>query len=162
MKKINWVENKIYDVNELALECNRWRLSGKKIVFTNGCFDIVHYGHLDYLVRSADLGDKLIIGVNSDVSVRGLKGDDRPINKEYDRLFQLASLLYVDAVCIFNESIPKELIELLKPDILVKGGDYDIKDIIGADFVLGNGGCVHIIPFVDGYSTTKLIEFIRG
>jgi D-glycero-beta-D-manno-heptose 1-phosphate adenylyltransferase len=130
-------------------------------VFTNGVFDILHHGHLDYLARAASLGNMLIIGVNTDASVKRLKGDKRPITNENDRAFQLASLLFVDAVCLFEEDTPKDLIEAVKPDILVKGGDYTISNIVGADFVLGNGGSVEVIPFVEGYSTTSILDRIQ-
>jgi len=142
-------------------ECNAWRVVQRKIVFTNGCFDILHHGHLDYLARAAEHGNILIVGVNTDSSVRKLKGPERPLNHEEDRAFQLASLLCVDAVCLFNEDTPKELIQAIKPDVLVKGGDYTKDKIVGADFVESYGGSVEIIPFVQGYSTSSLIERIK-
>lgn len=145
----------------LKAHCNMWRSMGKKIVFTNGCFDILHHGHLDLIAKAADLGNILIVGVNTDASVKRLKGDERPMNNEKDRTFQLASLLCVDAVCLFDEDTPKELIELARPDVLVKGGDYTIAKIVGADFVLANGGSVEVVPFVNGYSTSSLIERIK-
>ena len=138
-----------------------WRASGKKIVFTNGCFDILHHGHLAYLAQAASFGNILMVGVNSDASVKRLKGQDRPLTHENDRAFQLASLLVVDAVCIFDEDTPKELIELVRPNVLAKGGDYSIETIVGADFILNNGGSVEVIPFVNGYSTTSIIEHIK-
>jgi rfaE bifunctional protein nucleotidyltransferase chain/domain len=149
------------DREALKAHCNMWRSMGKKIVFTNGCFDILHHGHLDLIAKAADLGNILIVGVNTDASVKRLKGDERPMNNEKDRAFQLASLLCVDAVCLFDEDTPKELIELAKPDVLVKGGDYTIAKIVGADFVLANGGSVEVVPFVNGYSTSSLIERIK-
>lgn len=142
-------------------ECNGWRLRNKKIVFTNGCFDILHHGHLDLLARAASLGNMLVVGLNTDSSVQRLKGPLRPITHEQDRAFQIASLLFADAVCLFDEDTPEELIKAIKPDILVKGGDYTIDKIVGADFVQQNGGEVHIIPFVDGYSTTGIISRIQ-
>ncbi len=138
-----------------------WKSMGKKVVFTNGCFDILHHGHLDLIAKAADLGNILVVGVNSDASVKRLKGEDRPINNETDRAFQLASLLCVDAVYIFEEDTPKNLVELVQPDVLVKGGDYTIDKIVGADFVQQNGGTVEIIPFVTGYSTSRLIDTIK-
>ena len=142
-------------------ECNVWRATQKKIVFTNGCFDILHHGHLDLLARAAGFGNILILGLNTDSSVQRLKGPERPVTNENDRAFQVASLLCVDAVCLFDEDTPETLIKLLKPDILVKGGDYTIDKIVGADFVQHNGGSVEIIPFVEGYSTTGIIDRIR-
>ena len=142
-------------------QCNVWRATQQKITFTNGCFDILHHGHLDLLARAADLGNKLILALNTDNSVKRLKGSERPITNEQDRAFQAASLLCVDAVCLFDEETPEELIRLLKPDVLVKGGDYTIDKIVGADFVIGYGGTVEIIPFTDGYSTTSIIDRIK-
>ena len=140
---------------------NGWRATGKKIVFTNGCFDILHHGHIDYLARAASLGNRLVIGLNTDASVRKLKGEERPLNQEQDRAFQLAALLFVDAVCFFEEETPAELIQVVRPDILVKGGDYKPEQIVGADFVQSYGGSVEVIPFVQGYSTTGLIDRIK-
>ena len=162
MDKQQWIQHKIYTRETLARECNAWRITGKKIVFTNGCFDILHHGHLALLAQAASLGNVLVVGLNTDSSVQQLKGPTRPITHEQDRLFQVASLLCTDAVCLFDEDTPLELIQLLKPDILIKGGDYNINTIVGADFVQQNGGEVHIIPFVDGYSTTSIIDRIRG
>jgi len=161
MHKLHWIQHKIFSRESLIRECNIWRAIGKKIVFTNGCFDILHHGHLDLLARAADYGNVLIVGVNTDSSVQRLKGPARPITHEQDRLFQLASLLCTDAVCLFDEDTPEELIKLIKPDVLVKGGDYTIDKIVGADFVQSYGGSVEIIPFVTGYSTTSLIERIQ-
>lgn len=137
-------------------------MTGRKIVFTNGCFDILHYGHLDLLARSADFGNVLVVGLNTDNSVQRLKGKERPITNERDRAFQVASLLCVDAVTLFDEDTPDALIRAIKPDVLVKGGDYTIDKIVGADFVQSYGGSVEIIPFVNGYSTTGLISRIRS
>ena len=161
MHKLEWIQNKIFSRDSLYKHCNSWRALGKKIVFTNGCFDILHRGHLDYLARAADFGNILVIGVNTDASVKRLKGDSRPLVNEQVRLFQLASLVYVDAVCLFDEDTPQELIEIVKPDVLAKGGDYTINTIVGADFVAKNGGRVEVIPFVEGYSTTGLIDNIK-
>ncbi|MBS1773213.1 MAG: D-glycero-beta-D-manno-heptose 1-phosphate adenylyltransferase [Bacteroidetes bacterium] len=161
MHKLQWIENKILDASSLQRHINMWRSVGKKIVFTNGCFDILHHGHLDLLAKAADFGNILIVGLNADASVKRLKGEERPINHEKDRAFQLASLLCVDAVCYFDEDTPEALIKMIKPDVLVKGGDYNINTIVGADTVLANGGKVEIVPFVQGYSTTQLIENIK-
>lgn len=161
MHKLDWIQNKIYTRDALARECNVWRASGRSVVFTNGCFDILHRGHLDLLARAAEFGNVLVLGLNTDASVRRLKGDERPVTNEQDRAFQVASLLCVDAVCLFDEDTPAALIEAVRPDILVKGGDYTIDKIVGADYVLSHGGKVEIVPFVSGYSTTGLINKIR-
>ncbi len=161
MQKARWVQDRIVSRDALAHKCAAWRATQRGIVFTNGCFDILHHGHLALLAEAASLGHILIVGVNTDASVRGLKGPERPITQENDRLFQLASLLYVDAVCLFDEPTPLELIQIIKPDVLVKGGDYTIDKIVGADLVTSYGGKVAIIPFVSGYSTTSLIDRIK-
>ena len=161
MDKLDWIKRKIHTRETLLRECNAWRIKGRKIVFTNGCFDILHHGHLDLLARSASLGNVLVVGVNTDASVKRLKGPSRPVTHENDRAFQLASLLCTDAICLFDEDTPGELIELIRPDVLVKGGDYTIDKIVGAPFVQQNGGEVHIIPFVEGYSTTSIIDRIQ-
>ena len=161
MDKRQWIQNKICTREVLVYRCNGLKGLGKKVVFTNGVFDILHHGHLDYLARAASLGNILVVGVNSDASVKRLKGDERPLNNEQDRAFQLASLLFVDAVCIFDEDTPKDLIESVNPHVLAKGGDYTLSNIVGADFVFRNGGNVEVIPFVQGYSTTSLIERIK-
>ena len=162
MQKLQWIQNKIFSHEALLRECNGWRLKGKKIVFTNGCFDILHHGHLDLLARAAGFGNVLIVGINTDRSVHDLKGPERPITNENDRAFQVASLLCTDAVCLFDESTPESLIKLLRPDVLVKGGDYTIETIVGAGFVQSYGGSVEIIPFVNGYSTTGIINKIKS
>jgi len=130
----------------------------EKVVFTNGCFDVLHRGHATYLARARELGDCLVIGLNSDGSVKRLKGESRPINGESDRAFLLASLSFVSYVILFEEDTPKNLIEQVRPNILVKGGDYQLSNIVGADFVMKNVGEVLTIPFVDGYSSTKIIR----
>ncbi len=139
----------------------QWHKAGQKLVFTNGCFDILHRGHLAYLSQAASLGDRLIIGLNSDRSVSILKGPGRPIHAQEDRALMLASLYWVDAVVIFDEETPLKLIHSLAPDILVKGGDYAIKDIVGADYVKENGGDVYSLDFIDGYSSTQIIRRIK-
>lgn len=150
--------SKIKTNEALGKIVSRLKAGGEKIVFTNGCFDIIHAGHVEYLSRAKRLGGALIIGLNSDKSVRRLKGRRRPINRERDRAIVLASLGFVDYVTIFNEDTPKRLIEFLKPDLLVKGGDWKTDDIAGGDFVLSRGGRVISLPFVKGYSTTSLIK----
>jgi rfaE bifunctional protein nucleotidyltransferase chain/domain len=162
MHKLEWIQHKIFSREALVKECNAWRVTERKIVFTNGCFDILHHGHLDLLARAADFGNVLVVGLNTDNSVQRLKGKERPITNEQDRAFQIASLLCVDAVCLFDEDTPEALIKAIKPDVLVKGGDYTIDKIVGADFVQSYGGSVEIIPFVTGYSTTGLIDRIRS
>ena len=134
---------------------------GKKIVFTNGCFDILHRGHVTYLNQARDLGDLLIVGINSDESVKRLKGPERPVNMLEDRAYVLSALKSVDYVIPFEEDTPLNLINLIMPDILVKGGDYTIDRIIGAQEVLAHGGRVEIIPFVPGKSTSTIIDTIK-
>ena len=136
---------------------NALKLHQRKIVFTNGCFDVLHFGHVHYLLQAKELGDILVIGLSSDDSVRRLKGPTRPVNGEKERAFVLAALACVDYVVLFGEDTPKELIETVRPDVLVKGGDYDIAAIVGADFVQRNGGTVTTIPFVEGFSSTRII-----
>lgn len=133
----------------------------KKLVFTNGCFDILHKGHITYLNEAKNLGDVLIIGVNSDASVKKLKGDDRPVTNEQDRMFALDNLKAVDYVILFTEDTPFNLIKEIQPDVLVKGGDWKIPDIVGSDIVLNNGGEVKSLNFVNGYSTSSILEKIR-
>ena len=152
---------KVLNSDQIKRQMARWQLKNDKIVFTNGCFDILHRGHLEYLAHSADLGDKLIIGLNSDASVKKNKGDSRPLNDEYSRGFALASLGFVDAVIVFEEETPEELIKTLKPDILVKGSDYSENEIVGGAFVKENGGEVKTIPLTEGFSTTNIIEKIK-
>ena len=135
-----------------------YKSKGLKIVFTNGCFDLLHKGHLDLLNESSKYGDILIIGLNSDSSVKKLKGATRPVEDEMKRSQKLMALNYVDHVIIFKQLTPRKLISELKPDVLVKGGDYDLNKIIGADEVVSNGGIVKIIPLTPGYSTTSIIE----
>lgn len=161
MHKQEWVQRRIMSEQELVRHVNIWHSFGKKIVFTNGCFDILHRGHFDILSKAADLGDILVVGLNTDASVKRLKGPERPVNHEQDRALQIASLLYVDAVCLFDEDTPRALIEKVKPDVLVKGGDYNVSNIVGADFVMSYGGRVEIIPFVTGYSTSNIISHIK-
>ncbi|MFN9597359.1 MAG: D-glycero-beta-D-manno-heptose 1-phosphate adenylyltransferase [Bacteroidota bacterium] len=150
------IKNKIQDWSTLEESVSKWRKDGCKIVFTNGCFDLLHLGHADYLARAADMGDKLVIGLNSDYSISRLKGANRPITNQDSRAFLLASMSFVSAVVIFQEDTPALLIERICPDVLVKGGDYAINEIVGHEFVLSNGGQVVSIPLVNGYSTTDI------
>lgn len=140
---------------------NAVKLHQQKIVFTNGCFDVLHFGHVHYLLQAKELGDILVVGLNSDDSVRRLKGPSRPINGEKERAFVLAALTCVDYIVVFEEDTPKELIETVRPDVLVKGGDYALDQIVGADFVTRNGGSVTTLPFVEGFSSTRIIEQLK-
>lgn len=152
---------KIKSLGSLASTARRLRRSGKKIVFTNGCFDVLHVGHVRYLAQARRLGGALVVALNSDASVRGLKGPGRPVCSEKNRAEVLASLECVDAVTVFSERTPERVIRAVKPDFLVKGGDWKKKDIVGADFVESYGGRVKIIPFIDGFSTTRVLEKIK-
>nr|WP_246440140.1 D-glycero-beta-D-manno-heptose 1-phosphate adenylyltransferase [Rhabdobacter roseus] len=148
-------------LDEAAATVADWQRAGQKVVFTNGCFDIVHLGHIDYLEKARALGDRMVLGLNTDASVSRLKGPLRPVVNEYARARLMAALSFVDAVILFDEPTPLQLIEAVKPDILVKGDDYSIETIVGADFVINRGGEVKTISLVEGYSTTKLIEKIK-
>ncbi|HHG74109.1 MAG TPA: D-glycero-beta-D-manno-heptose 1-phosphate adenylyltransferase [Persephonella sp.] len=139
----------------------KWKKEGKKVVFTNGCFDIIHAGHVDYLEKAKSLGDVLIVGLNSDESIRRIKGKDRPVNIQEHRKRVLEALKPVDLVVIFDEDTPERLIKQIKPDVLVKGGDWSVENIVGADFVRSYGGEVVTIDFVYDISTTKIIEKAR-
>ncbi len=153
--------DKIYTKEQIKPIIEKWKTEGGDIVFTNGCFDILHIGHVDYLEKSKALGNRLIVGLNTDNSVQRLKGPTRPVTDEYARGRVMASLGFVDAVIFFNEDTPFDLIEYIKPDILVKGDDYTIENIVGADIVIGNGGAVKTVPLVKGYSTTDIISKIK-
>ena len=162
MRLGNSIPNKIVTLPDLLKKVAQWRLLGKKIAFTNGCFDILHAGHIASLSEAAQHGNVLIVGVNSDASVRGLKGDNRPVNNEQSRALLLASLCMVDAVTIFSEPTPKDLIMAIVPDVMVKGGDYKVEDIAGAKELIEAGGKVVINPIVQGFSTTSLIQKIQN
>ena len=162
MKKINIIKRKIYNFDTVGDKVRQWQSNGLMVVFTNGCFDLLHYGHLHYLADARDIGDKLVVGLNSAASVRRLKGVNRPINDELTRQYMLASLDMIDAVVVFEEDTPFNLINMIKPDILVKGGDWAVEQIVGSDIVLKNGGKVLSLPFVEGYSTTNLETKIRS
>lgn len=138
-----------------------WRAGGERVVFTNGCFDLLHYGHVHYLAAARDCGHRLVVGVNADASVRRLKGLHRPIQDENTRLTVLAALACTDMVVLFTEDTPLSLIQALRPDVLVKGGDWQPQQIVGADFVLANGGEVRSLPFSQGFSTTNIEQKIR-
>ena len=160
MKYFDHIKSKILSEDNLNILINEWREKNQKIVFTNGCFDLLHLGHIDYLAKAKDLGDKLIIGVNTDDSVRRLKGVYRPLQDENSRLHILAALEFVDAVILFNEDTPYELIKKIQPDVLVKGADYKIEDIVGYDIVTSRGGSVKTIEYLEGYSTTSIEQKI--
>ena len=146
--------------DEAKNQADGWKLSGQKIVFTNGCFDILHRGHVEYLTEAKACGDKLVTALNSDSSVRGLKGDPRPIQSQEDRAVILDALESVDLVVIFDQETPAEIIKTLLPDVLVKGGDYSAETIVGADTVTENGGEIKVIPFRSGQSTSSIVEKI--
>lgn len=162
MKQSKQFQNKIFTIDELKRQLKRWELIGKKTVFTNGVFDILHKGHIQILSEAATFADILIVGVNADTSVKRLKGESRPINNETSRSLILAALSMVDAVIIFEEDTPLELIKIIKPKVLVKGGDYTLDTIVGAQEVLTNNGEVKIIPLEDGFSTTGIINKMRS
>jgi D-beta-D-heptose 7-phosphate kinase/D-beta-D-heptose 1-phosphate adenosyltransferase len=162
MKAIEAIERKEFSVERLLTQVAAWRVTGKTIAFTNGCFDILHEGHIASLSAAAKEADYLIVGLNSDSSVKQLKGDARPINNEQSRAIILRNLAVVDAVVIFNEQTPLELITALLPDVLVKGGDYNTDQIVGAKEVTAAGGRVVINPIVEGFSTTGTIQQIKA
>jgi rfaE bifunctional protein nucleotidyltransferase chain/domain len=162
MRNPDFIAQKIFSLNALLHKIAQLRLLGTTISFTNGCFDILHKGHISSLSQSAAAADFLIVGVNSDASTRKLKGEGRPVNDELSRALILASLLIVDAVIIFEEDTPLELIKAIRPDVIVKGGDYTLNQIIGAKEVMEYGGKIIINPIVEGYSTTGLIQKIQN
>ncbi|MCX6209964.1 MAG: adenylyltransferase/cytidyltransferase family protein [Bacteroidetes bacterium] len=161
MKRTEVIQNKIYTLESLEKQLASWRVLGKTVAFTNGCFDILHQGHIFSLSQAAQEADYLIVAINSDDSVKRLgKGDNRPINDEHSRALLMASLAIVDAVIIFNEDTPREVICRILPDLLVKGGDYTIEQIAGAKEVIANGGRVVINKIVEGFSTSNIINKI--
>jgi len=163
MSKLALIRKKIFTYTDADYQrmLSIWQFQGKRIVFTNGCFDILHLGHIDYLSKAKDLGDLLVIGLNTDLSVSKLKGKNRPIQDEVSRAFILASLSFVDAVVYFGEETPYNLIKTTQPDILVKGADYKPEDIVGYDIVTNKGGQVVTISFLPGYSTSAIESKIR-
>jgi D-glycero-beta-D-manno-heptose 1-phosphate adenylyltransferase len=158
----NTIPHKILTLPDLQKKIAQWRLVGKTIAFTNGCFDILHVGHIASLTETATHADVLIIGLNADSSIKELKGSERPINNEHSRALLLASLAMVDAVVLFSEPTPLNLIVSIKPDVLVKGGDYKVEDIVGAKEVMSWGGKVIINPILEGFSTTSIISKIQS
>ncbi len=171
MARIQYIQNKLATTTEAVQRIAKWRLKNDKVVFTNGCFDILHKGHVTYLSKAADLGNKLVVAINTDASVKRLgKGDDRPVNPEEARAFVLSALGFIDMVVLFDNDTPLELIQELKPDVLVKGADYDPNEtdstskkyIVGSDVVRSYGGSVEAISLVDGFSTTGIIQKLKG
>ena len=161
MDKLNAIQSKIIDINNIESHLAYWKLKNQKIVFTNGCFDILHRGHVEYLAQAANHGDVFVIGLNTDNSVSRIKGPSRPVQDEYARAILLASLNFVSAVILFDEDTPYELIKKVQPDVLVKGSDYNAEDIVGYDIVKAKGGEVVTIDFIEGYSTTSIIEKLK-
>jgi len=162
MKTIKAIPAKLFSQESIQPMLNQWRLLNKKIVFTNGVFDILHEGHIASLSDAASYGDVLIVGINSDASVKRLKGESRPVNNEHSRALLMASLVLTDGVIIFEEDTPLNLITAIMPDVLVKGGDYTLEQIVGAKEVMANGGEVKIVPILEGFSTTGIIEKMKG
>lgn len=160
MKHLAAIQHKIVSRHEAARLVAQWQSSGQKVVFTNGCFDLVHRGHVEYLSLAADLGQKMVLGLNTDASVQRLKGPNRPLVDERSRAILLAAFSFIDLVVFFDEDTPYELIKALQPDILVKGSDYKPESIVGYDIVTGRGGKVETIEFVEGFSTTNLVKKI--
>tara|TARA_B100000768_G_C11036920_1_gene272541 strand:+ start:128 stop:619 length:492 start_codon:yes stop_codon:yes gene_type:complete len=162
MSHLKDINRKIYNLDILTTQVEQWKKSGNKIVFTNGCFDIIHKGHIEVLANTADLGNKLIIGLNSDQSIQKIKGEGRPIIDEQSRAILLSALSFVDAIILFSEETPLKLISSLLPDVLAKGGDYEIKNIVGNEIVQQNGGKVKLVPLIVGYSSTSIIKKIKN
>ena len=161
MKRADLIAGKILSFPQALHRVSQWRVTGRKIAFTNGVFDILHAGHISSLSQAAREADYLIVGLNADASVKRLKGESRPVNDQQSRAIVLASLVMVDTVVIFEEDTPLDLIKLLMPDVLIKGGDYTVGQIAGAKEVIENGGRVVINPILEGFSTTNLINQIR-
>lgn len=162
MKQEQDLQKKILPLSELQNKVAQWKNEGKTIAFTNGCFDILHAGHIASLLQASQEGDKLIVALNADSSVRGLKGESRPVNDESARAIVMAALGMVDAVTVFSEPTPKDLIIAIKPDVLIKGGDYKVEEIAGAKEVIESGGRVVINPIVAGFSTTSIIRKMKS
>jgi rfaE bifunctional protein nucleotidyltransferase chain/domain len=161
MITIDLIAHKIIPFDKLSQKIHLWRFKEQRIVFTNGCFDLLHQGHINTLTSAADHGTRLIVGLNTDASINRLKGPDRPIQDQYTRSLILASLSFVDAVVLFDDETPLELIRLIQPDVLVKGGDYKPADIVGYDIVTAREGIVVTVPYIEGFSTTNIIERIQ-
>ncbi|HPE34728.1 MAG TPA: D-glycero-beta-D-manno-heptose 1-phosphate adenylyltransferase [Bacteroidales bacterium] len=162
MQKLEFIESRIFTSwDKLSYMLAYWRFHEQKIVFTNGCFDLLHQGHIDYLTNAAEKGDVLIVGLNTDASITRLKGKGRPVLDERSRALILASLRFIDAVVLFDQDTPYDLIKLIQPDVLVKGSDYSPETIVGYDVVKEYGGEVITVDYLDGYSTSEIIDKIR-
>ena len=162
MNQISRLRSKILSFSALENQLKKWQKLKQRIVFTNGCFDLLHFGHINYLAKAHDLGDRLVVGLNTDASVSRIKGPSRPVQDEISRSHILAAMQCVDAVILFDEETPINLISMINPDVLVKGGDYEVKDIVGHEIVLNNKGKVCTIDFVDGYSSSALIDKVKA
>lgn len=162
MTELEVIKNRICKRENIKAQAEIWRFKENKLVFTNGCFDILHPGHIEYLSKAADMGDKLIVGVNTNASVKSIKGEKKPIISEDYRAMQVAALAFVDAVVLFSEDTPENIIKEICPDVLVKGADYQEKEVVGADFVKENGGKVELIELTEGFSSSSLIQKIRN
>jgi len=161
-KALNKLQSKIYTLDQLIDKVSNWKDQNKKTVFTNGCFDLIHLGHVEVLARSSDLGDRLIVAINSDESIIKIKGKNRPIIEEESRVKQIAALDFVDAVILFNQDTPINIISSITPNVITKGGDYKISDVVGYEIVQKNNGEVVIIPLTQGYSTTSILDKIKN
>lgn len=161
MTQLDILNAKIVDNESIQPQLARIRFRKKKIVFTNGCFDLLHKGHIDYLAKASDMADFMIVGLNTDKSVQKIKGKERPVQDEQSRALILASLSFIDYIVLFDEETPYNLIKLVQPDILVKGADYKPEDIVGYDILKSKGGEVKTLDFLDGYSTSSIIEKIK-
>jgi len=161
-KALNKLQSKIYTLDQLIDKVSNWKDQNKKIVFTNGCFDLIHLGHVEVLARSSDLGDRLIVAINSDESIIKIKGKNRPIIEEESRVKQIAALDFVDAVILFNQDTPINIISSITPNVITKGGDYKISDVVGYEIVQENNDEVVIIPLTQGYSTTSILDKIKN
>ena len=160
--RIQNFKSKIVSINDAPKVVMQWQQDGDQVVFTNGCFDIVHRGHVEYLAKAAEKGDRLVLGLNTDASVQRIKGPTRPIVDEDSRAIVLAALEFIDLIVFFNEDTPYELIKVVQPDVLVKGADYKVEDIVGYDVVMNRGGKVETITFVDGFSTSNIVDKIAA
>lgn len=161
LSKLEIIQQKICTLPQLIPVVYQWKMLAKKVVFTNGCFDILHKGHITYLLQAAQYGNKMIVAINSDESVKKIKGATRPIIDQHSRALMLAAQTYIDAVIIFDEETPIQLINTVKPHVLIKGGDYKLTDVVGVDEVKAAGGEVILIPFIEGFSTSAIIEKIK-
>ena len=153
---------KLYELNKLVEHTKIWKKTGDKVIFTNGCFDILHPGHINlFRTSNLDAGDRLVVAINSDESIKRIKGSGRPINDQYSRAIVLSAIKFIDAIIIFEEDTPEDLIRAIRPDVIIKGGDYKGKEIVGAEFVKSYGGEVRLCKYTEGFSTTKIIEKLK-